>query len=63
MRAEDDAPAGLCCSFCQRSADEVHQLTPSPVDESIAICDRCVREFCRQLPQPESEAAEGPEPV
>jgi hypothetical protein len=63
MNAENSEPAGLCCSFCERSADEVHQLAISPVDETIAICDRCVWAFSRQLPQPEPEAAEGPEPV
>ena len=55
-------PGGLRCSFCERSAEEVHQLTSSPVDESIAICDRCIREFFRQLPS-EPEAGEGPEPA
>jgi ClpX C4-type zinc finger len=60
MKVNDDEPAGLCCSFCERSADEVHELTRSAVDESIAICDRCIREFFRQLP-PEPEAAESPE--
>jgi ClpX C4-type zinc finger len=55
-------PAGLCCSFCERSAEEVHQLTPSPVDEGISICDRCIRELFRQLP-PEPEAGERPEPA
>jgi hypothetical protein len=59
----ESEPGGLRCSFCLRSADEVHQLIASPVDETIAICDRCIRAFSRQLPQPEPEAAEGPEPV
>jgi hypothetical protein len=63
MTPEKSEPGGLCCSFCERSADEVHQLTPSPVDETIAICDRCIRAFFRQLPEPEPEAAKGPEPV
>jgi hypothetical protein len=60
MRAEDSEPAGLRCSFCERSAEEVHQLTRSPIDESIAICDRCIREYFKQLP---SEPEEGPEPA
>ena len=62
MKAEDAEPAALCCAFCERSADEVHQLTRSAVNESVAICDRCVREFSRQRP-PEPEAVVGPEPA
>jgi hypothetical protein len=62
-KSEENAePAGLRCSFCERSAEEVRQLTTSPVDETIAICDRCIREFFRQLP-PEPEAGQNPEPA
>ena len=62
MKAENAGPTELCCSFCERSPDEARQLTRSPVDESIAICDRCIRELFRQLP-PEPEVGEAPEPA
>jgi hypothetical protein len=62
MKADDEEPGGLHCSFCERSPDEVRQLTRSAVNESVAICDRCLREFFGQLP-PEPRSGEEPEPA